>query len=211
MNNDQKVIVTRLLLIAATLGTIGYIRLTVKPTIVLLPPAQPQVITDFVVGVQPKVSSSPVVAPAVTSTPPINATSNGLSGGMMASAEGPVGLEVTDPDGFTITPTTTVSSTEEYLREIPGVFYYSEMEMGKYNLPIVQVYSYKLKPGDYKIKVIYDFLKAANSSTVQANAYWLDFSTLTEVVNLASATLISQIPPQGYRIHVNQDGSVISH
>lgn len=115
----------------------------------------------------------------------------------LAVAHSPVDLIITDPDGFTITPTTTVASNLEYLREIPGVLYYSEMEKGTDGNPIDQVYSYTAKTGDYIIKV----LPAANASPTFT--YSLDFSAGNQSTTLAANVPINQIPSQGYGITVS--------
>ncbi|MBU4204899.1 C40 family peptidase, partial [Patescibacteria group bacterium] len=121
---------------------------------------------------------------------------------MLTTSHSPVDLIVTDPDGFTITPTTTIPSDEEYLREIPGVLYYSEMEKGADGNPIDQVYSYTTKTGDYTIKVLPD-LGASPTST-----YTLDFSAGDQSTTLAQNVPISQIPSQGYGITTSATGTL---
>jgi cell wall-associated NlpC family hydrolase len=121
---------------------------------------------------------------------------------ILITAHSPVNLMVTDPDGFTITPTTTISSDEEYLREIPGVLYYSEMEKGADGNPIDQVYSYASKTGDYIIKAV----PASNSAPT--DSYSLDFSANGQEITLADNVLINQIPPEGYGARVDEQGSV---
>lgn len=123
-------------------------------------------------------------------------------GGMLTSAQGPVDLIVTDPDGFTITPTTIIPSETEYLREIPGVLYYSEMEKGFDGNPIDRVYSYVAKTGDYIIQVI------PTSDALPTSIYILEFSIGNRSITLAQNTPISQIPPQGYIIRVAPNGSI---
>jgi len=127
---------------------------------------------------------------------------------MLTSAQGPIDLVITDPDGFTITPTTIIPSELEFLREIPGELYYSEMEKGLDGNPIVHVYAYKAKIGDYTIQVIPNAAKASNRFASQTSAYWLDFSVGEQSLTLASSTLVSQIPPQGYSVRVARDGSI---
>lgn len=62
---------------------------------------------------------------------------NTLDAEMIISAEGAIDLIVTDPDGFTITPDAIIPSDLEFIRAIPGVLYYSEMERGRDGNPIV--------------------------------------------------------------------------
>lgn len=123
---------------------------------------------------------------------------------MSATSHSPVNLVVTDPDGFTITPTTTIISDEEHLREIPGVLYYSEIERGADGRPIDQVYSYAAKNGDYIIKVLPD-LSATPTST-----YTLDFFVGNQSVTLAQDVQISQIPTNGYGVVTSATGTVSS-
>jgi len=60
----------------------------------------------------------PVAPPAPTSS--ASRENNTLGVGMLTSAQGPIDLVITDPDGFTITPTTIIPSELEFLREIPA-------------------------------------------------------------------------------------------
>ncbi len=114
----------------------------------------------------------------------------------------PVDLAVTDPDGFTITPTTTIPSDLEYLREIPGQLYYSEMEEGHDGYPADQVYSYTAKTGNYIIKVLPIF-GASPTAT-----YTLDFSAGEQTITLAQDTPINQIPINGYGITTSATGTL---
>lgn len=121
---------------------------------------------------------------------------------VLASAYSPIDLVLTDPDGFTITPTITISSDLEYLRQIPGVLYYSEMEKGADGNPIDQVYSYTLKAGDYTLRV----LPASGASP--AETYSLDFKTGEQVTILAQNVSLSQAPSQGYGITTSATGTI---
>lgn len=122
---------------------------------------------------------------------------------ILATTHSPVDLIVTDPDGFTITPTTTISSDVEYLHEIPGVLYYSEMERGTDGNPIDQVYSYTTKTGDYTIQI----LPASGSSPTET--YSLEFTVGSQTLTLADNIPLSQIPSGGYGVTV-EEGSTIS-
>ncbi|OHA67752.1 MAG: hypothetical protein A3D59_03325 [Candidatus Wildermuthbacteria bacterium RIFCSPHIGHO2_02_FULL_47_17] len=121
---------------------------------------------------------------------------------MIVSSQGPVDLIVTDPDGFTITPDTIVPSDLEYLREIPGILYYSEMEKGLDGNPIDRVYSPLVKTGDYTIKVI----PGENFSS--GSKYWLNFSFGKHLLILSDGAPVSQISSQVYRVHVKEDYSI---
>ena len=127
-----------------------------------------------------------------------------ISPAILASSYSPVDLIVTDPDGFTITPTTIISSDEEYLREIPGTLYYSEMEKGEDGNPIDRVYSYIRKTGDYTIKVLPD---SAASPTA---TYTLDFQAGDQLITLAQDVPLNQIPQNGYGVAVSSMGVVES-
>jgi|GEM_PF-6177843 len=121
---------------------------------------------------------------------------------VLVSAGSPVDLIVTDPDGFTITPTTIIPSELEFLREIPGVLYYSEMERGADGNPIDQVYSYTLKTGDYIIQVI------PEPGTPPNATYTLKFSAGDQSITLAQDIPISQIPSEGYGITISVIGTL---
>ena len=123
---------------------------------------------------------------------------------MLTTSHSPVGLIVTDPDGFTITPTTTVPSDLEYLRQIPGILYYSEMERGADGNPIDHVYSYIAKTGDYIIQVL------PASGTPPTATYTIDFSTESQTITLADDVPISRIPNQGYGITTSATGTISS-
>ena len=125
-----------------------------------------------------------------------------LQPAILVSAGSPVDLTVTDPDGFTIMPTTIVPSDLEFLRQIPGVLYYSEMERGTDGNPIDQVYSYTLKKGDYTIKVL------STPDASPTSTYTLDFSTANQSTTLAQDVPISQIPSQGYGVTTSESGTI---
>lgn len=115
---------------------------------------------------------------------------------ILINSQGPVDLVVTDPDGLTITPKTIVPSDLEYLREIPGELYYSEMEKGIDGNPKDHIYSPKAKIGDYKISVIPGIYFSTTST------YSLEFSVDGQALTMVSGTPVTQIPPQGYTVRV---------
>ena len=119
---------------------------------------------------------------------------------LLVSAGSPVDLNVTDPDGFTITPTTIIPSDLEFLRQIPGVLYYFEMERGADGNPIDQVYSYTLKTGDYTIQVL------PEPGIPSDATYTLDFSAGEQSITLAQDVPINQIPSKGYGITTSDTG-----
>jgi len=121
---------------------------------------------------------------------------------VLVAAGSPVDLTVTEPDGFTITPTTIIPSDLEFLRQIPGVLYYSEMERGADGNPIDQVYSYTLKTGDYTVQVL------PEPGTPSGATYTLDFSAGEQSITLAQDTPISQIPSDGYGITTSDTGAL---
>ena len=123
---------------------------------------------------------------------------------MVITSHSPVDLIVTDPDRFSIGPDTIIPSETEYLREIPGVLYYSEMERGTDGNPVDQVYSYTEKIGDYNIKVI------PNSGIPPESTFTLDFTKGSQTIILAQDLSISQIPAEGYGIAVSETGAVSS-
>lgn len=119
---------------------------------------------------------------------------------ILATAHSPVDLILTDPDGFTITPTTIIPFGTEYLREISGVLYYSEIEKGTDGNPIDQIYSYTAKTGDYIIKVI------PATGALPTETYTLDFKVGEQTTVLAQNVPLSQIPNQGYGVTVSTSG-----
>lgn len=119
--------------------------------------------------------------------------------GGQVKAGSPIDLIVTDPDGFIITPTTTIQTDEEYLQEVPGELYYTENLLGDDGYPEDIVYWPVQKIGDYTIKVIPDSNAGLNA------AYGLDFSVGNQTITLAQNTPISRIPPQGYGVTVASD------
>ncbi len=66
----------------------------------------------------------------------------------------PVDLEITDPDGNTLSATNVTASDEEYIREIPGELYYLELAQGHDGRPEDMIISPKAKDGAYTIKVV---------------------------------------------------------
>jgi len=109
---------------------------------------------------------------------------------------------VSDPDGFTITPTTAIQTDEEYLREIPGVLYYSESELGPDSRPQDIVYWPVHKTGDYIIKVV------PEDGVAPIETYNLEFQTGDQIIVLAESTPVSQIPSEGYGVTVAETGVI---
>lgn len=122
--------------------------------------------------------------------------------GFVATAYSPIELVVTDPNGLTITSTTTILSEEEYIREVPGELYYSELERGADDYPIKRVYSPKIKTGDYLIKV---FPMTGVSPT---ETYSLDFKVGEQTTIFAQDISLNQIPSNGYGIAVSNAGAL---
>ncbi len=121
---------------------------------------------------------------------------------MEITAGSPVNLTVTDPDGFVISSNSTIPSDEEYIREIPGILYYLEMEKSSDGNPIDRVYSPILKTGNYTI----DVAPVAGSSP--ADTYHLEFKGESQTTILAENALLNQIPSGGYGIVVEKTGAI---
>jgi cell wall-associated NlpC family hydrolase len=66
----------------------------------------------------------------------------------------PVNLRIVDPDGNELAASTSISTDEEYIREIPGELYYLEVEQGHDGRPQDVVFSPKVKDGVYQIEVV---------------------------------------------------------
>ena len=122
--------------------------------------------------------------------------------GGQVQAGSPVDLIVTDPDGFTITPTTAIQTDNEYLREIPGELYYAEGEIGSDGKPKDMVYWPKQKTGDYIIKAIPE--EGVDSTAT----YSLKFTTGNQTINLAENVPINKIPSEGYGVIIEESGTV---
>ena len=122
--------------------------------------------------------------------------------GVDVMAHSPVGLTVTDPDGFTITPATQELTDEEILREIPGVLYYSESERSADGTPIKHVFSPVMKTGEYLIKAVPD------TGALSTATYSIDLAAGGTVITLARDVPISSVPAEGYGVAVTTDGSI---
>lgn len=121
---------------------------------------------------------------------------------VLVSAGSPVDLIVTDPDGFTITPTTIIPSELEFLRQIPGVLYYSEIELGPDGRPIDQVYSYVAKTGDYLIEVV------PEPDALPTDTFSLTFTTdLATTTVLAENVPIADVPDQTFIVRSTEEGA----
>jgi cell wall-associated NlpC family hydrolase len=121
--------------------------------------------------------------------------------GGFAQAGSPIDLQVTDPDGFTITATTSVQTDEELLREVPGQLYYSESQLGSDGRPESIVYWPVQKTGDYLVRAI---SQAGVSST---STYSLTFQAGSTTILLAQDVPVSQIPNEGYGIATSATGT----
>ncbi len=119
-------------------------------------------------------------------------------------AGSPIDLNVTDPDGFNITGTTSISTDEELLREVPGQLYYSESELGPDGRPESVVYWPVQKTGDYLVKV------TPQTGVSPSATYSLTFQSGSTSIVLAQNVPISQIPKQGYGITTSGSGTINS-
>jgi cell wall-associated NlpC family hydrolase len=112
----------------------------------------------------------------------------------------PVDLLITDPQGVTIGPDTVTQTDEEVLREVPGELYYSVYDIASDNTPETEVYSPKLKVGDYIVKPVRR--ADAATSSVYSITVETDFGSLT----VADHVSVSNIPTGGYVVHVTATG-----
>jgi parallel beta-helix repeat protein len=117
-------------------------------------------------------------------------------------AGSPIDLIVTDPDGFVINSNSIIPSNEEFIREVPGILYYLEMERGKDGRPIDRVYAPALKTGSYIIQV------APEAGVSPAETFDLEFQTGSQTIILADDVLIEQAPLQGYGIIASSSGAL---
>jgi len=108
----------------------------------------------------------------------------------------PVDLIVTDPNGFTITSTTTISSGEEDLHEIPGELYYSIYNVEPDGTPQAEVYSPKLEQGNYIIKPV------KRQDAPAGAVYSITVNSDAGTVVVADNVPVNSIPQNGYGISV---------
>ncbi len=111
-------------------------------------------------------------------------------------AGSPIDIALTDPDGITITPDTFIQTDEEFLREVPGAWYYSEMVLGEDGAPADALYSPHTKNGRHIIRVI------PHKDVAPDDTYSLTFTIGSEVHVLAESEPISSIPLLGFRVDV---------
>jgi hypothetical protein len=119
-----------------------------------------------------------------------------------ARGASPIDLIVTDPDGFTISRETFIQTDEEYLREIPGVLYYSDAQSGADGKPSPLVFSPLLKIGDYTIEVI------PRSDAAPTDLYDLRVRLHETTVVLADNVPVTEVPSHGYGVEFGGAGVV---
>ena len=112
----------------------------------------------------------------------------------------PVGLIVTDPDGYTITPETFIVTEEEVLREVPRQLYYQDLDINGDGTLDHAVFGPHLKEGAYLISVV------PEASALPTNTFRLEFVARGEVTLLADGTRVSDIPERGYGVLVSEAG-----
>lgn len=113
----------------------------------------------------------------------------------------PVNLKVADPNGHVLDASTISSSSEEFIREIPGEMYYLELEQGHDGRPKDQIILPTLKDGAYTIEVV-----------PEAGALPTDTYSLTVELNGVETVVvdnetIASIPTNGFTVKLS--GGVI--
>ena len=114
--------------------------------------------------------------------------------GIRFAAHSPIGLVVTDPDGFTITPDTVITTSEELLREVPGILYYSESNTNGNTSLDAAVSAPTLKTGFYLVRVV------PKADAVPTDIYSLDVEAAGKTISLAQNVPIQNIPSAGYGV-----------
>jgi hypothetical protein len=119
---------------------------------------------------------------------------------MRIRANSPIDLIVTDPDGLTITPDSFIQTARESLHEILGELYYSIYDMDEDGIPKTEVYSPRLKRGNYVITPV-------KRKDAPPNAVY-SISMLTDVMArlIAKDVPVDRIPPTGYGVTVKETG-----
>ena len=117
--------------------------------------------------------------------------------GISFAAHSPVSLIVTDPDGFRIAPDVSFTTSEEVLREIPGVLYYSESEMDAAGSLGASVTAPTAKTGSYVVYVV------PKPDTLPTDTYSLDVESAGKTMSLARDVSIRDIPKEGYGVKVS--------
>jgi hypothetical protein len=103
-------------------------------------------------------------------------------------------LVVTDPDRYTITADTVITTSVERLREIPGVLYYSESNLlGNTSLDAT-VYAPTLKKGAYVVRPV------PKPNALPTDTYSLDVEIAGKTIQLAQDVLVQNIPTHGYGV-----------
>lgn len=109
--------------------------------------------------------------------------------GLWFNTHSPIGLTVTDPDGFTITPDTVIVTSREAMRIVPGQLSYVINSDDDDT-----VIAHTLKPGLYLVKPV----PKQNASS--GDTYSLTVTGAGTTLNLAQNVPISEIPDQGYAV-----------
>jgi cell wall-associated NlpC family hydrolase len=109
----------------------------------------------------------------------------------------PIGLIVTDPEGFTITPETVIVTSREAMRIVPGQLSYVINSDDDDT-----VIAHTLKPGVYLVKPV------PKPNALPGDTYSLTVTGAGTTLTLAQNVPISEIPSQGYA--VASTGSAIS-
>ncbi|MFH1162236.1 MAG: NlpC/P60 family protein [Candidatus Jorgensenbacteria bacterium] len=122
--------------------------------------------------------------------------------GGQVKVSSPIDLIVTDPDGFTITPTTVIQTDEEYLREVPGELYYTENVLGIDGRPEDIVYWPAQKIGNYSIKVL------PEADAMPTETYSMEFTVGEQTIVLADDVHLDQIPLEGYGVNIASSGAI---
>ena len=111
----------------------------------------------------------------------------------------PVDLVITDPEGNTLSYDQVTSSDEEFIREVPGELYYSEVQQGHDGKPIDVVYISTLKEGNYSVQVV------PNLDALPTDTYTLTFTSASTTLVLVENETIESIPQTGFTVQVSED------
>lgn len=122
--------------------------------------------------------------------------------GVTISANSPVGLAVSDPDGYSITPSTMRLTGFELLQEVGNSLYYSVRAIDSAGHTKDVVTAPRLKTGVYHIDVV------PHPGATATDTFGIDFVANGVTTTLAKDLAIGDAPKDGYTLQVTPNGGI---